>query len=149
MMHWLNNAEARFPGFPVAGGQTSDRINITGSLRSTLGKNLVNQFVTGYTKSTVNFFTEVTPASFSGTSVADQAGFALNIGSFPSSNGITPAVTTVAAAGYPRWVGGRSPIRGRPSAHSRARAGCSRRPSTCSRTNACSSSPTHGSLAGS
>ena len=92
----LNNAESRFPGFPVAGGQTSDRINITGSLRSTLGKNLVNQFVTGYTKSTVNFFTEVTPASFSGTSVADQAGFALNIGSFPSSNSITAPSSTTA-----------------------------------------------------
>ena len=92
----LNNAESRFPGFPVAGGQTSDRINITGSLRSTLGKNLVNQFVTGYTKSTVNFFTEVTPASFSGTSVADQAGFALNIASFPSSNSITAPSSTTA-----------------------------------------------------
>ncbi len=88
----LNNADARFPGFPVAGGQTSDRINITGSVRSTLGKNLVNQFVTGYTKSTVNFFTEVTPASFTGTPVGDQAGFALGINAFASIT--TPTATT-------------------------------------------------------
>ena len=53
----LNNAEAFFPGFPVAGGQTSNRINWTGQLRSTLGKNLVNQFIGGYTNSTTNFFT--------------------------------------------------------------------------------------------
>ena len=81
----LNNAEAFFPGFPVSGGQTSNRWNWTASMRSTLGRNLVNQLVTGFTKSTVNFFTEITPAAFKGTSVADQAGFALGLGTFPSA----------------------------------------------------------------
>ncbi|HEX6972893.1 MAG TPA: TonB-dependent receptor [Vicinamibacterales bacterium] len=89
----LNNAEARFPGFPVAGGQTSDRWNFTGSMRSTLGKNLVNQFVTGYTKSTVNFFTEVTPDSFKNQSIGDQGGFALGINAFA---GITTPTSTTA-----------------------------------------------------
>ena len=85
----LNNAEAFFPGFPVAGGQGSNRLNWTAQMRSTLGRNLVNQFVTGFTKSTVNFFTEITPAAFKGTAVGDQGGFALGLGSFPSSNALT------------------------------------------------------------
>lgn len=78
----LNNADATFPGFPVSGGQTSDRLNWTAQMRSTLGRNLVNQFVSGFTKSTVNFFTEITPAAFKGTPVADQGGFALGINVF-------------------------------------------------------------------
>jgi hypothetical protein len=85
----LNNAEAFFPGFPVAGGQGSNRLNWTAQMRSTLGKNLVNQFVSGYTNSTVNFFTEITADAFKGTSVADQNGFALSLGSFPASNALT------------------------------------------------------------
>ncbi len=82
----LNNAEAFFPGFPVSSGQYSDRLNWTAQMRSTLGKNLVNQFVTGYTNSTVKFFPELATSMFKGTSVADQAGFALGLGSFPTSN---------------------------------------------------------------
>lgn len=81
----LNNAEPAFPGFPVAGGQSSKRWNWNIQARSTLGKNLVNQFVTGYTASHVYFFTEIKPSSFSGTSVADQAGFALGIGAFATT----------------------------------------------------------------
>ncbi len=80
----LNNAEAFFPGFPVSGGQGSNRWNWTVQARSTLGKNLVNQAVAGFTKSTVNFFTEITPAAFKGTSVADQGGFALQLSAFNS-----------------------------------------------------------------
>ena len=62
----LNNAEARFPGFPVAGEQNSKRWNWNIQERSTLGKNLVNQFVTGYTASHVFFFTQITPDKFGG-----------------------------------------------------------------------------------
>ena len=61
----LNNAEPRFPGFPVAGGQNSNRWNWNIQTRSTIGKNLVNQFVTGYTASHVYFFTEITSAACS------------------------------------------------------------------------------------
>ena len=82
----LNNAESRFPGFPVAGGQNSKRWNWNIQARSTLGKNLVNQFVTGYTASHVYFFTEITPSSFSGQSVGDQGGYALGIGAFATTN---------------------------------------------------------------
>jgi hypothetical protein len=93
----LNNAEPRFPGFPVAGGQSSKRWNWNIQARSTLGQNLVNQFVTGYTASHVYFFTEITPAGFSGQSVGDQAGFNLNIGAFATTNNndiTTPTAST-------------------------------------------------------
>ena len=87
----LNNAEPRFPGFPVAGGQNSNRWNWNIQARSTIGKNLVNQFLTGYTASHVFFFTEIKPTSFSGGAVGDQAGFSMNIGAFAttSNNDIT------------------------------------------------------------
>jgi hypothetical protein len=91
----LNGNEAAFPGFPIAGGQNSKRLNWNIQARSTLGQNLVNQFVTGFTASHVYFSSEVTSASFSGVPVADQAGFALGLGSFPSSNALTsPTPTT-------------------------------------------------------
>ncbi len=93
----LNNAEPRFPGFPVAGGQNSDRWNWNIQERSTIGKNLVNQFVTGYTASHVYFFTEIVPSSFSGVPVGDQQGFSLNIGAFATTNNndiTTPTAST-------------------------------------------------------
>jgi hypothetical protein len=44
---FLNSADARFPGFPNHGGQVSGRYMMQGSLRSTLGKNMVNEFRLG------------------------------------------------------------------------------------------------------
>ena len=96
----LNNAEPRFPGFPVAGGQSSKRWNWNIQARSTLGRNLVNQFVTGFTASHVYFFTEITPTSFSGTSVGDQAGFALGIGAFATTT--NNDITTPTASSAPQ-----------------------------------------------
>jgi carboxypeptidase family protein len=93
----LNNAEPRFPGFPVAGEQNSNRWNWNIQARSTIGKNLVNQFVTGYTASHVYFFTQITPDKFSGVPVGDQAGFNLNIGAFATGNNndiTTPTAST-------------------------------------------------------
>jgi len=93
----LNNAEARFPGFPVAGEQNSNRWNWNIQERSTIGRNLVNQFVTGYTASHVYFFTQITPDKFAGQSVGDQAGFNLNIGAFATTNNndiTTPTAST-------------------------------------------------------
>jgi hypothetical protein len=93
----LNNAEPRFPGFPVAGGQNSNRWNWNIQARSTIGKNLVNQFVTGYTASHVYFFTEIVPSNFAGVPVGDQQGFSLNIGAFATTNNndiTTPTAST-------------------------------------------------------
>jgi carboxypeptidase family protein len=96
----LNNAEPRFPGFPVAGGQSSKRWNWNIQARSTLGKNLVNQFVTGFTASHVYFFTEITPTAFSGVPVGDQGGFSLNIGAFATTN--NNDITTPTASRAPQ-----------------------------------------------
>ena len=93
----LNNAEARFPGFPVAGEQNSNRWNWSIQERSTIGRNLVNQFVTGYTASHVYFFTQITPDKFGGVPVGDQQGFSLNIGAFATTNNndiTTPTAST-------------------------------------------------------
>src|SRR4029450_9047878 len=81
----LNNAEPRFPGFPVVGEQNSNRWNWNIQARSTIGKNLVNQFVTGYTASHVYFFTQITPDRIGGGPVGDQAGFSLTFGSFATT----------------------------------------------------------------
>ena len=42
-----NNREPNFPGFPNTGSQVSDRYITRGTLRSTLGGNLVNEFTVG------------------------------------------------------------------------------------------------------
>jgi len=96
----LNNAEPRFPGFPVAGAQNSNRWNWNIQARSTIGKNLVNQFVTGYTASHVFFFTDIKPSSFSGVPVGDQQGFSLNIGAFATTN--NNDITTPTASRAPQ-----------------------------------------------
>jgi len=44
---FLNSADARFPGFPNQGGQVSGRYMLQGSLRSTFGKNMVNEVRVG------------------------------------------------------------------------------------------------------
>jgi hypothetical protein len=74
-----NNREPNFPGFPGTGNQHSTRYTITTSLRSTLGSNLVNDFRIGGSGGATFFSPEITPAQFSGTSVADQGGFLLDI----------------------------------------------------------------------
>ncbi len=81
----------------MAGEQNSNRWNWNIQARSTLGKNLVNQFVTGYTASHVYFFTQITPDKFAGVPVGDQAGFNLNIGAFATTNNndiTTPTAST-------------------------------------------------------
>ncbi len=49
---FLNNAEARFPGFPNLAGQVSGRWMLQGTLRSTFGKNIINEFRVGGTDAT-------------------------------------------------------------------------------------------------
>jgi hypothetical protein len=84
----LNGFESRFPGFPVAAGQSSIRKGFSSSLRSTLGRNIVNEGRFGYSGAPVTFFGELTPGMWKGTSVADQRGFQINfpnIGSTPTA----------------------------------------------------------------
>ena len=76
----LNNREAAFPGFPVAGGQASTRLQWSGSVRSTLGRNFVNEARVGFSGAPVKFFPETNREMWTGSSV-NQKGFALG---FPS-----------------------------------------------------------------
>jgi hypothetical protein len=89
----LNSREARFPGFPVAAGQSSIRKGFSSSLRSTLTGSLVNEGRFGHSGAPVTFFGELTKDMWSG-SVADQRGFQINfpsIGSAPTSPSAGPS----------------------------------------------------------
>ena len=74
-----NNREPRFPGFPGTGSQDSIATWRSGTLRSTLGGNLVNEFKIGGRGGATKFSPEIAASQFSGTPVADQGGFLLNI----------------------------------------------------------------------
>ncbi len=74
-----NGREPRFPGFPNTGSQISDRYTVQGTLRSTLGANLVNELRIGGSGGATLFSPEISIDQFQGVSIADQAGFLLNI----------------------------------------------------------------------
>jgi carboxypeptidase family protein/TonB-dependent receptor-like protein len=90
----LNNRDAAFPGFPVQASQASKRMNYSGSMRSTLGRNMVNEARLGYSGAPVQFFPEMAIGMYTGT-VANTNGFHL---AFPSvGSGLTgPAVNAAA-----------------------------------------------------
>ena len=89
----LNNREATFPGFPVAAGQSSERIAWSNSLRSTLSASLVNEGRVAYSGAPVSFFKELNTGMFTGT-LANQGGFHMI---FPSvGSGLTGASATPA-----------------------------------------------------
>jgi hypothetical protein len=81
----LNGFESQFPGFPAYGGQGSERVGISSSLRSNLGASLVNELRIGGSGAPVKFFAEQNVGMFKGTPVADQNGFQLNFGAAPLS----------------------------------------------------------------
>lgn len=76
----LNQHEPAFPGFPVTASQTSKRMAISNSLRSTLTKNMVNEATVAYAWDPVSFFPQENASMFTSSAV-NQAGFAI---SFPS-----------------------------------------------------------------
>jgi len=65
----LNSREAQFPGFPVAGGQASIRLSWSNSLRSTLGRNFVNEVRVGYSGAPVKFSPELNVGMYTGDTV--------------------------------------------------------------------------------
>lgn len=86
----LNNREQSFPGLPVAAGQTSIRLSVSNTLRSTLGRNFVNEARVGYSGAPVKFFDEMNVGMYTG-SIANTKGF--HIG-FPSvGSGLTGPAT--------------------------------------------------------
>ena len=90
----LNNREQRFPGFPAAAGQTSTRLSWSNTLRSTLGRNFVNEARVGYSGAPVEFFTEFNADMYTG-SLANMQGF--NI-AFPN---VDAALTSPSSAPTP------------------------------------------------
>jgi hypothetical protein len=70
----LNDDERRWPGFPNWGEQDSDRYQWTGTLRSTIGANVINEFRIGGSGGATKFSPRVTEADFTGT-LANQMGF--------------------------------------------------------------------------
>ena len=83
----LNNMDPTFPGFPVSAGQKSERYSVSNALRSTLSTNLVNEGLVAWSGAPVTFFGELSPGSWSGTSIADQLGFRIV---FPNTAGMNP-----------------------------------------------------------
>jgi hypothetical protein len=90
----LNLHEQAFPGFPFAASQTSKRLSFSNSLRSTLGKDMVNEATVAYAWAPVSFFPEEVVSMFTGP-VANQQGFNVSFPSVDSGitgpNGATPA----------------------------------------------------------
>lgn len=74
-----NSLEKRFPGFPNEAGQTSWRRSSNVSVRSSLGKNLVNEARLAYVNYEVDFASGVVASQFDG-ALANQAGFNLDLG---------------------------------------------------------------------
>jgi hypothetical protein len=74
-----NDREPRFPGFPGYGSQPSQRYTVQTNLRSTLSQNLVNEFKIGGSGGATKFSPEISAAQYTGTSVANQEGYSLNI----------------------------------------------------------------------
>ncbi len=91
----LNSRDASFPGFPVAAGQSSVRLGWAGSVRSTLGRDLVNEARVGYSGAPVSFFSELDLGMYTG-SVANQGGFQLG---FPA---VGSALTSPSIAAIPQ-----------------------------------------------
>ena len=60
----LNGFDSQWPGFPAAAGQTSVRLGLSNSLRSTLGRNFVNEARVGYSGAPVKFFDELNTEMF-------------------------------------------------------------------------------------
>lgn len=94
----LNGREPLFPGFPVTGNQTSTRVGYSSQLRSTLGSTLVNEFRAGGSGAPVQFFPEFNASMWSG-SLANQAGFFLNLGNGSCCTG--GAITNASGGGTP------------------------------------------------
>jgi hypothetical protein len=80
-----NTRTRTFPGFPNFGEQASVRYQITTTLRSTLGANLVNEFRLGGSGGPTQFSPSINVGMFTGP-LANQAGYDLNISTFNNVN---------------------------------------------------------------
>ncbi|HSG01471.1 MAG TPA: carboxypeptidase-like regulatory domain-containing protein, partial [Vicinamibacterales bacterium] len=74
----LNGRDPQFPGFPVQGTQDSHRYTTSGTLRSTFGGTMVNEFRIGATGGPTYFAPGINPSMWS-SPVANEGGFKLGI----------------------------------------------------------------------
>jgi hypothetical protein len=93
----LNNRDAQWPGFPVAAGQSSERLGWSNTLRSTLTQNMVNEARVGYSGAPVTFFKELNTGMFTG-SLANQNGFQLTLSPAANQGGLDGTALTNASA---------------------------------------------------
>ena len=88
-----NNRDPFFPGFPAFANQSSDRRAGSAWLRSTINNNMVNELRFGYSGAPIDFaFRNFTRDMWSGT-VANQAGFYLNLNNPTFITPASPAAT--------------------------------------------------------
>jgi hypothetical protein len=87
----LNSVDATFPGLPNSAEQNSYRTNGGATLRSTLGRNLVNELKGGFQWSPNEFFSDVTASEFE-----NQGGYSIGMPSIGNTNLITGATATSA-----------------------------------------------------
>ena len=90
---FLNSADPRYPGFPNLAGQVSGRYMWQGTLRSTFGKSIINEFRTGGTDATglgTYFGKGVDSSQFncSGVGCQSAGGIGWNF-AFPGVGGVT------------------------------------------------------------
>ena len=115
----LNSRDANWPGFPVEAGQSSKRLQWSNSLRSTLGRNLVNEARVGYSGAPVEFFKEMNTGMYTG-SIANTKGFHVgfpSVGPGLTGPGATPApqsrnATDLAIEDNLTWLRGNHNITG-------------------------------------
>ncbi len=74
-----NSRQQRFPGFPYKGIQDSTRFTWQTSVRSTLGRSLVNEVRVGGTGGATQFNPNVTVDMWSNAGLANEGGYSLNI----------------------------------------------------------------------
>ena len=79
-----NSMQAVFPGFPVHGKQDSERYTTQLSLRSALTSNMVNELRVGATGGATLFSPDLNASLFSGQSVGDMGGYAIQWSGFKS-----------------------------------------------------------------
>jgi len=97
----LNNSDPTFPGFPVQAGQDSFRTTGSGTLRTTLNTNMVNEVLVGWQWSPINFRTEATQALYQDPNV-NQDGYAMSLG-FNLTNAFPNALASATARNTVNW----------------------------------------------
>ena len=99
----LNDFEPQWPGFPAFGGQTSIRYAWSNSVRSTLGRNFVNEARVGWSSSPVKFFNEMNVGMYEGhTGESEGVPPELPLDRFSADRGQSGAITAEPQRHRPR-----------------------------------------------